>query len=136
MNKTLAKKYLSAIRNTKKKFISCETLSRNMGLYPEIIAENLSYFEPMIALDLSFNLKDLTPALEKYIEEEESKGVKVKHVVIRKKQVSKYKSIGDFVYQKFTVGGLVSKNVELSEEDLKILKKLVATELEKKSSRK
>lgn len=136
MNKTLAKKYLSAIRNTKKKFISCETLSRNMGLYPEIIAENLSYFEPMIALDLSFNLKDLTPALEKYIDEEESKGVKVKHVVIRKKQVSKYKSIGDFVYQKFTVGGLVSKNVELSEEDLKILKKLVAAELEKKSSRK
>lgn len=136
MNKTLAKKYLSAIRNAKKKFVSCETLSRHMGIYPEIIAENLSYFEPMIALDLSFNLKDLTPSLEKYIEEEDAKSVKTKHVVVRKKQVSKYKSIGDFVYQKFTVGGLVAKNVELSEEDLKILKKLVIAELEKKASKK
>ena len=75
MNKTTAKKYLSAIESSKRKFITCEVLSRSMGIYPEIIAENLSYFEPMLAMDPSFDLKELVPAIEQYIEEEENKKV-------------------------------------------------------------
>lgn len=131
MNKTTAKKYLSAIESSKRKFLTCEYLSKSMGIYPEIIAEHLSYFEPMLAMDPSFDLKELIPALKQYIEEEESKKVaKTPIIKVNKKDVLEYKSVADFVYKKMTVGGLVSKSTSLSEVDLKVLKKLVQKELD------
>lgn len=131
MNKTTAKKYLSAIESSKRKFLTCEYLSKSMGIYPEIIAEHLSYFEPMLAMDPSFDLKELIPSLKQYIEEEESKKVaKTPIIKVNKKDVLEYKSVADFVYKKMTVGGLVSKSTSLSEVDLKVLKKLVQKELD------
>lgn len=131
MNKTNAKKYLSAIENSKKKFLTCEGLSRTMGIYPEIIAENLSFFEPMLAMDPSYNLKELIPNLKEYIEEENQKSSKVPVIKVNKKELMEYKSVSDFVYKKMTtVGGLVDKYATLSETDLRILKKLVQQELD------
>ena len=131
MNKTTAKKYLSAIESSKRKFVTCEVLSRSMGIYPEIIAENLSYFEPMLAMDPSFDLKELVPVIEQYIEEEENKKVsKPAPIKVSKKEVGEYKSVGDFLYKKMTVGGLVDRSATLTEVDLKILKKLVQDELD------
>lgn len=130
MNKTTAKKYLTAIEGSKRKFLTCEGLSKTMGIYPEIIAEQLSYFEPMLAMDPSYDLKDLVPALEKYIEEQ-SKVQKAPVVKVTKKEVHEYKSVADFLYKKMTVvGGLVDRNAVLSEVDLKILKKIVQDELD------
>lgn len=129
MNKTTAKKYLAKIEQSKRKCLTCEQLSNSMGIYPEIIAENLSFFEPMLAMDPSYNLKELIPVIEKYIEDENSKSVKKDRIVIYKDQVDEYESISDFIYQKLTVGGLVNKNQEISTVDLKILKKLVLEEL-------
>ncbi len=129
MNKTTAKKYLSVISLTKKKYITSEQLSRQMGIYPEIINEQLSMFEPTLAMDPSFNLKDLIPAIEEYIASLEA----TKHKVARveaKKESKKYKSVSDFVYQHMTVGGLVNRNASLSEKDLKVLRKLINEELE------
>ena len=130
MNKTTAKKYLSAIESSKKKFLTCEYLSRSMGIYPEIIAEQLSYFEPMLAMDPSYDLKDLIPELKKYIEEENKKNPKVPVVKVNKKELKEYKSVADFLYKKMTVGGLVDRSISLSETDLRILKKLVQEEID------
>lgn len=131
MNKTTAKKYLSAIEGSKRKFLTCEGLSRSMGIYPEIIAENLSYFEPTLAMDPTFDLKELVPALKEYIEEESQKSSKAPVIKVNKKELKEYKSVSDFLYKKMTtVGGLVDKYATLSEADLRILKKLVQQELD------
>ena len=107
MNKTTAKKYLTAIEGSKKKYITCENLSRVMGIYPEVIAEQLSFFEPILAMDPSFDLKELVPAISKYIQEEEAKKVKKEVVKVSKKDIVSYKSVSDFIYKKMTFNGLV-----------------------------
>lgn len=136
MNKTTAKKYLSAIEGYKKRYLTCENLSRVMGIYPEVIAEQLSYFEPMLAMDPSFDLKELVPAIEKYIEEEDAKKTKKDVVKVSKKELNEYKSVADFLYRKMTINGLVDRSASLSEKDLKALKKLVQNELDDLKSHK
>ena len=136
MNKTTAKKFLTAIEGSKKKYLTCESLSKVMGIYPEIIAEQLSYFEPMLAMDPSYDLKDLIPALNKYIEEEEAKKIKKDVVKVSKKDLTGYKSISDFIYKKMTFNGLVDRNASLSEKDLRALKKLVQAELDELKNKK
>ncbi len=130
MNKTTAKKYLSAIENSKKRYLTCENLSSIMGVYPEVIAEQLSFFEPMLAMDPSFDLKELIPSISKYIEAEEAKREKKEVIKVSKKELSEYKSVPDFLYKKMTFNGLVDRNASLSEADLKALKKLVQKELD------
>ena len=130
MNKTTAKKYLSAIEGSKKKYLTTENLSRIMGIYPEVIAEQLSYFEPMLAMDPSYDLKELIPVINKYIEEEDSKKAKKPVVKVSKKDISGYKSVSDFIYKKMTFNGLVDRYATLTEADLKALKKLVQKELD------
>ena len=130
MTKTNAKKYLSAIKNSKIRNLTCESLSRSFGKYPEIIAEDLSIFEPMLMMDMSgFDLRDLIEPLEKFIEAQEGNKPKEKKVVVRANELKEYKSVADFVYKKMTINGLVSKNATLKEEDLKVLKKLVEREI-------
>lgn len=131
MTKTLAKKYLSAIKGSKKKHLTCEALGREMGLYSDVVREQLSFFEPLITMDMDYECRDLIPQIEEYIESLDEKKAPVERVVIRKEKLTEYKSIGDFVYKKFTIGGLVDKNITLSEVDLKVLKKLVNEELAK-----
>ena len=128
MNKTTAKKYLSAIEGSKRKYLTCEILSRKMGIYPEVIAEQLSFFEPMLAMDPSYDLKDLIPIISSYIEEESKNKKEV--VKYDKKDIVKYKSVADFLYKKMTINGLVDKSASLSEVDLKTLRKLVQLELD------
>ena len=130
MNKTTAKKYLSAIEGSKKKYLTTENLSRVMGIYPEVIAEQLSFFEPILAMDPSYDLKELIPAINKYIEEEDNKKNKKTVVKVSKKEISGYKSVSDFIYKKMTFNGLVDRYASLSECDLKALKKLVQKELD------
>ena len=137
MNKTTAKKYLSAIEGSKKKYLTCENLSRTMGIYPEVIAEQLSFFEPMLAMDPSFDLKELIPAISSYIEEESKKSEKKTVVKVSKKDLEEYKSVTDFIYKKMTFNGLVDRYANLTEADLKALKKLIQAELDEiKASKK
>lgn len=129
MNKTTAKKYAHAIKTSKIRHLTCEALSRHVGIYPEVIAENLSFFEPMLAMDLSYDLRDLLPRIESYIAEQEASKSKDRKILINSKELLPYKSVNDFVYQKMTINGLVSRNGKLSEDDLKLLKKLIDKEL-------
>ncbi len=131
MNKTRARKYLNAIKNTRGKNLSSEALARHMGIYPDVIRKELSFFEPMITMDMEFNFRDLVSLIEQYIENEELNNPKKERVVIRKSELNQYNSVSDFLYQKLTIGGLVDKNKQLSELDLKTLKKLVNDELVK-----
>ena len=129
LSKTLLKKYISAIKKEKKKVMTCEDLSNYIGVYPEVIAEYLSYFDPMVPMDMFYNIKDLLSDLEKELAilEEEAPKV-VKPVRITKKEIDKYGSIATFVYEKMTTGGLVDRNVTLSDKDLRLLKKLITLE--------
>ena len=135
-NVSTLKKYLAAMSKIKAKYITSERLSRVIGIYPEIINENLAYFDPMIKMDSSANLLELVPDIKKYIEEEESKKAPAVHIApVYKKEVEEYKDVNDFVYRKYAVGGMINKSAELSEKDLRILKKLVSEELAKRKKK-
>lgn len=126
---TTLKKYLVAMTKMKKKYITADSLSRVLGIYPEIINENLSFFDPMINMDYEYNLLELVPQIKNYIaEKEENKKPVVARELVTKKVVHEFNSIGDFLYQKMTIGGLLDKNITLSDKDLRILKKLITEE--------
>ena len=125
------KKYVNAIGKINRKYVTSERLSKVVGIYPEIINEHLSYFEPTLMMDPEFNLLELVPQMKKFIiDKEESKNTaNLRKPAIYKKQLTQYESINDFIYKKMTsVGGLLDRNVVLSDTDLRMLKKLVAEE--------
>lgn len=130
------KKYLSAMEKMKGKYITAEKLSRVIGIYPEVISETLSYFDPTLRMDYTYNLLELVPQMKEYIilkTEKKEPVVKVTHV--KKKEVELYDSIGDFIYKKMTIGGLLDKNTTLSNSDLRIMRKLINLELAKRNKR-
>lgn len=123
------KKYLAAMAKTKAKYVTTEKLSRILGVYPEIIAETLSYFDPMVNMDYEYDLTELIPAIEDYIEKaQEKKPLAIKKNLVTQKILDQYSSLGDFIYKKMTIGGLLDPNTELNDKDLKILKKLITEE--------
>lgn len=132
----ILKKYLAAMSKIKRKYITAESLSHSIGVYPDVINENLSYFEPMLTMDSTINLLELVPAIKAYINEEENKKShpQVK-VVVEKKEIEEYKSINDFVYKRYTVGGMLDRGVELSDKDLKIMKKLITEEQQRRKEK-
>ena len=124
------KKYLNAMTKKKVKYMTCERLSHIVGVYPDVIAENLSYFEPMLKMDPSYDLLVLIPKIKDYIQnEEEKKAPSAPKVLATKKDVVEYESVNDFVYKKMTFAGMVDRNFQLNEKDLRILKRLVNDEL-------
>lgn len=132
----ILKKYLSAMSKIKRKYITAESLSHSIGVYPDVINENLSYFEPMLSMDSSINLLELVPAIKEYINEEENKKSRpINKVVVEKKEIDEYESINDFVYKKYSVGGMLDRGVELSDKDLKIMKKLIVEEQNKRKEK-
>ena len=127
---TVLKKYLNAMSKNKVRYMTCERLSRIVGVYPEVIAENLSYFDPMLNMDPSYDLLALIPQIKDYIKEEEEKKAPVgPKVVATKKDVLGYESVNDFFYKKMTYAGMVDRNIVLNEKDLRVLKRLVNEEL-------
>ena len=133
--KAEVKRVLGALRRSKKKFVSLEALSRLVGLYPDVLADTLAYFEPMIRMDPSINTRDLVPALQEYLAEPLKPAIanKPKKAPIPKKELSQYASIPDFVLKRMTnVGGLVDTAVVLSDEDLRILERLIQLETAKR----
>ena len=88
-------------------------------------------------MDPSFNLLELIPDIKKYISEvEDKKSPVVRSESVTKKNLEEYDSITDFVYRKMSIGGIVDKNANLSDKDLRIMKKLIADELAKRKKQK
>ena len=132
------KKYLQGMAKLPKaKYITAERLSRIVGIYPEVINENLSYFDPMIMMDYEYNLLELVPAMKKFIEDKENKKSPVpKPVMVKRDEVELYENYFDFIYKKLTYGGMIDRNAQLSDKDLKILKKLISDELANRKGKK
>ena len=132
------KKYLQGMAKLPKaKYITSERLAHIIGIYPEVINENLSFFDPMIMMDYTFNLLELVPQIKKFIEDKENKRAPVpKPVVVKRNEVDLYDSYFDFIYKKLTIGGMIDKSAELSDKDLKILKKLITDELANRKAKK
>ncbi len=135
--KAEVQRILGALKRSKKKVVDLEALSRLMGRYPDVLADTLSYFEPMIRMDPSINVRDLVPEMNAYLEVPlKPKSEKPKKLAVRKSEVAKYSSIGEFVYHKMTsVGGLVDPSIRLSDTDLRILEKLVEAETKKRQKK-
>lgn len=133
------KKYLNALLKIKAKYVTADKLSKVVGIYPEIITETLSYFEPTLMMDPSFDLLELVQPIKDYIiekEEEKSQTLVAKVKPIKHKEIDKYESIGDFIYKKYTIaGGLLDKNAQLSDVDLRVLAKLVHEEQAKRKKK-
>ncbi len=131
-SKRQAQRIAAALRKGKKKVITLDSLSRLVGLYPDVLGEQLIYFSPMILMDPSINCKELLPQIEEYVKsfEPAKKEKTPASPTVKKKDVSEYKGVNDFVYKKMTsAGGLVDRSSRLSEKDLKILHRLVNAEL-------
>ncbi len=136
-NVSVLKKYVSALNKSKRKYVTADYLSHIVGVYPEVIVENLSYFEPMLMMDPEYNLLDLLPAIEEYISSKEEKRAPIDpNLVVNKKTLGEYASINDFIYRKMSIGGLLDRNAELSDKDLRILKKLISEEQAKRKGKK
>lgn len=130
------KKYISAMEKLKKKYITVDRLSRVVGYYPDVIQDTLEYFEPMLKMEPEFNLLEIVPAMKQFVIEKEKNKVKeIKTPAIKKSELEKFESITDFIYKKLTYGGIVDRNAELSDADLRILKKLIAEEQAKRKGK-
>ena len=132
------KKYLQGMAKLPKaKYITSERLAHIIGIYPEVINENLSFFDPMIMMDYTFNLLELVPQIKKFIEDKENKRAPGPNpVVVKRNEVDLYDSYFDFIYKKLTIGGMIDKSAELTDKDLKILKKLITDELASRKAKK
>ncbi len=129
------KKIILPIKHSKNKVVTSETLSREIGLYPEAINDVLSFFDPTVTMDFSYNLKNLVEPIEQWIAAEEAKKEKkVSAPRISKKTMEEFSSINEFVYAKLTIGGIVDKSMPLSDLDLRVLKRMVTAELAKRKS--
>lgn len=134
---SVLKKYLSAMGKIKAKYITAERLSRVVGVYPDVICENLSYFEPMLKMDTEYNLLALVPTIKQYISDLEDKKAPAQPVeMVSKKQLEEYESVVDFIYKKMSVGGIIDRGAQLTDKDLRILKRLASEELKKKKGKK
>jgi len=140
---SVLKKYLSAMGKIKKKYVTADRLSKEIGIYPEVINETLSFFDPIVNMDYEYNLLELVPQIKQYIEDIEEEKAKAKekkpHLAqsaIRKQDFTKYDGIGDFIYQKMTIGGMLDKYMTLTDNDLKTLKKLIVEEQQERKKKK
>ena len=129
MNKTIANRYINAIKKNKSKYITVDMLSHELGYYSEAIAKDLAEFEPMLIFDPTIDLKDVLKKLEHYVESLD----KINKKVVKKKVILPNKS--ELTYQQYILnkmtlpGGLIDKNISLTEQELKTLRRLINLEI-------
>ena len=129
------KKYYLALTKVKKKYVTSESLSLVVGIYPEVINETLSYFNPMVIMDYKFNLLDLLPDMKEFIAKKEEAKKPAPTISVKKGDVNAYNSVSEFIYKKMTYNGIVDKNAYLSDKDLKLLKKIIAEEQKRRKGK-
>ena len=134
-NVNVVKKYLNALTKIKKKYVTSESFSLVVGVYPEVINETLSYFNPMVNMDYKFNLLDLIPDMQKYVAKKEEAKKPVQTPSIKKGDVDAFNSVSDFIYRKMTYNGIVDKNAYLSDKDLKLLKRIISEEQKRRKGK-
>ncbi len=122
-----AKRLLKAIKANKQKYLTCEILSKDVGIYEDIIAGMLSTFDPIISMDPNYDIRNITPKLSAFVKEHTER-----HIIHKSSKLVEptYKSVNDFVFNKYVVaGGLMDRSIVLSNKDLHELKKVVNYEI-------
>jgi len=130
MNKTdllLLEKILGALTSIKAKYVTADSLSREIGVLPEKIQDLCATFNPLVTIDFSFNLKDLMPEIEKHVAMKVKKTAK--KVASAKKELSSYQRLIDFVYDKMTYEGMLDKSIVLDDRELREIKSIASEEL-------
>ena len=134
------RKYLAAIKKSPRKYLTSEHLSKEMGLFPDAINRDLSYFDPLINMDFTYDVRKLLPLMENYVADlaAESKKMRAPRVVVTKKEVGEFQSITELILKKYVFGssGLFNRTAELSDGDLRVLKKLITLEQNERKSKK
>ena len=67
ITKVRAKKYLDTIKKANKKFVTSSYISKTLGIQEDVVREELSYFDDLIRLLDDFNLVEIIPMLNAYI---------------------------------------------------------------------
>lgn len=116
-----------ALSTHKSKYVTAESLSREIGVLPEKIQELCATFNPLVTIDFSFNLKELVQDIEKHLLTKVKRTVK-KTIAI-KKDVGSYQRLIDFVYDKMTFDGMLDKSIVLNDRDLREIKAIASEEL-------
>jgi len=133
-NLSSLKKYARAIKKYRGRKLTAEILSQKINVYPEVITDCLSYFEPMLAMDTDYNLLELIPLIDKFITENDDTKPAVSPIN-KAPKIKEFESIYDFVSKKMTVGGVLDKNLFLSDKDLESLIKLIKTEQKRRKNK-
>ncbi len=127
MKKSTYQKMLNALLGASQKYVNADMLAQMIGIYPDVINEAMSLFNPVVTLDVTFNLKELIPQLEMYLQS--AKLSLTKRNRAPKIQEKTFATLGEFVYEKMTISGIVDKNSILSDRDLRLAKKIITQEL-------
>lgn len=112
---------------------------KKTGRVGEVINDDLVTFDPLIKFDVSYNYASLLPKLEEYIANYEQTVQKPREIVpVKAKELDKYDSIADFIYQKMTIGtsGIIDKNRVLTDRELRALKRLINDEQARRKAEK
>ena len=131
-NATL-KKYVLALKKMKRKYVSSELLSKEVGIYPEVINETISFFDPMVTLDYQYNLMDLLPQMEEYLGDSGVNKTKTTSKTKTYEPKVNQITLSDYIYQKLTIGGFLDRNRVFTDAELKEMKSLI---IEEQKSRK
>lgn len=125
LNKTNTKKYIQVIKNSKRKVVTVDEVSKKTGKKSDLIRDNLVAFNPLINFDLNYDLHGILTDLENSLVEFEHEPIK-KRMSIKSIEVDKYKGILDYIYKKMTVaGGILDLGYKLNKKDIKLIKKLL-----------
>ena len=136
---TRVKEYSRTLKSINKKYITLEMLMKKTGRLGELINDDLVYFDPLIKFDVAYNYATLLPKLEEYIANYEQTLQKPREIVpVKAKELDKYDSISDFIYQKMTIGksGIIDKNRVLTDRELRALKRLINDEQARRKAEK
>jgi len=134
------RKYITAIKKSPRKYLTSEHLSKELGLFPDVINRTLSYFDPLVNMDFTYDIRSLLPLMEEYASALalEKKKVSKPRIIVSKKDVGEFESLNEFILKKyvFESSGLFNRTAELSDVDLRILKKLITLEQNERKSKK
>ena len=132
MNKSELKqleKILISLKTNKSKFVTAEHLSQQIGIVPEAIQALCANFNPIVTIDFSFDLKELIPEIETFLEVNLKTRATARKTSPSKKKPLPYRSVIEFVYDRMTTDGIVDKSRQMSDAELRLLKRVATEEL-------
>ena len=117
-------RYVSGMKSWKKKTMWVQDLSLLSGIFEDVIQEDLSQFEPLVRLFPDFDVMILLPLIETKLIPQNKK------TKIKPKKPLRYETVTDFILSEMTIpGGMVDRNDQLSDKQLKELRKIIAFQL-------